>query len=154
MNSRILVIAVAITTSAISSVLAQARAAYLSSTGTSAVDAKGIRHRSEEYSRKLPPWMVDCVSTLSPDYPLSDRASRHEGSGYFQVMLDVKTGAVTRVIVLKSTGFSALDVSAVLALRRWTWRPGKWKEIDMPVTFTLSRTKPHIPPGSVPLPIR
>ena len=146
--------AVAITASAISSALAQARSAYLSSTGTSAVDAKGIRHRSEEYSGKLPPWMVDCLSTLSPDYSISDRAARHEGRGYFQLMLDVKTGAVTRVIVQKSTGFSTLDVSAVLALRRWRWRPGKWKEIDTPVTFTLSRTEPPIPPGSVPLPIR
>ena len=33
-----------------------------------------------------------------------------------------------------------LDDSAVRAIRLWQWRPGKWKEIEIPVTFTLG---PH-----------
>jgi TonB family protein len=68
-------------------------------------------------------------------------------------MLDVNTGLVTKVDLLKSTGYRNLDDSAAQALRYWRWKPGKWKEIDMPVEFTLQgvpSTK-ALPPGTVPI---
>jgi TonB family protein len=66
--------------------------------------------------------------------------------------LDLRTGAVTQVTVIKSTGFIALDRSAVSALRRWHWKPGKWREIYMPVTFTIASPLPRPPNGSTRLP--
>ena len=125
--------------------------AYMSDTGitSSAVDAKGIRHFSEKYPRNVPPWIRDRIKAFAPDYPNRDRAERNEGTGVFRLILDLKTGAVTRVTIVKSTGFATLDRSTIAAFRRWRWKPGKWKEIEMPVRFTMSWRPPKLPPGAV-----
>jgi len=107
---------------------------------SSAVDARGVRHRGSEYAGRLP-WMNDVLTTVTPEYAYSERAQRHMGSGLFRLTLDLKTGTVKQVSVVKSTGAPALDDSAVDALRRWRWKPGRWQEIDMPITFSPSRTK-------------
>src|SRR5437879_1305668 len=73
--------------------------AYLGARGTSAVDAKGVRHNGDDYPRKHPPWLDDRVKAVAPDYPYSERARRHEGAGWFQLALDLRTGAVTQVSV-------------------------------------------------------
>jgi TonB family protein len=132
----------------------RAQSAYLSSKGTAAIDAKGVLRRSSDHPDKLPPWMADRVKSVAPDFPYSERAQHHVGVGYVRLTLDLKTGAVTNVTVVKSTGFATLDNCAVAAFRQWRWKPGKWKEIDTPVTFRLASTDPHMPPGSVPLPLR
>jgi TonB family protein len=72
--------------------------------------------------------------------------------GIFRLTLDLKTGAVTRVTIVKSTGFLTLDRAAMAAFRRWRWKPGKWKEIDMPIRFSLSSSRPRLPPGAVRIP--
>jgi TonB family protein len=154
MNSRVFPLALSLVVlSAPAGLFAQASAAHLSGASTAAVDAKGAWHQSSQYPGKLPPWMVDRIWSIAPDYPYSERARRHAGSGYFQVTLDTKTGAVTKVAVRKSTGFPTLDNCAVAALRQWRWKPGKWREVEMPVTFKLA-SPPPLPRGSVPLPLR
>jgi TonB family protein len=60
----------------------------------------------------------------------------------FQLKLDLKTGLVTKVTVINSTGFPALDTSAVTALRQWRWKAGKWKEIEFAVAFGGSPLPP------------
>jgi TonB family protein len=64
---------------------------------------------------------------------------RVKGTGLFRITLDAKTGSVNKVTVLKSTEFPALNESAMRAIRLWRWRPGTWKEVDMPVSFTMGR---------------
>lgn len=105
--------------------------------GTGAVDANGVRHSKADYGRKRPPWLLDTIYAVAPYGPYrSDRFPGPQGSGLFQLKLDLKTGYVTNVTVAKSTGFAELDTSAVEALRKWRWKPGKWKEIGMAVAFT------------------
>lgn len=70
----------------------------------------------------------------------------------YRLSLDFKTGLVSKMAVVRSTGFRTLDNSALFALRQWTWKPGRWKEIDMPVTFTMGSGSVRTPPGTVPLP--
>jgi TonB family protein len=152
MNRRVLLVAFAI-----ESVFFTGRAradvsVYLAPTGTRAVDTKGVSHNGNNYPRKHPPWLDDVVSAPAPDYPFWERAKHHTGAGWFQLALDLRTGAVTQVTVIKSTGFTALDRSTVSALRRWHWKPGKWREIYMPVTFTIASPLPRRPNGSTPLP--
>jgi TonB family protein len=105
---------------------------------TSAVDAKGVRHDGSSY-KGSPPWLADRLSGPSPEYPMHERAMRHEGHPIVRMTLDVKTGHVIRASLLKSSGYPALDQSAVTALSRWTWRPGRWREIDMPVWFRIGQ---------------
>ena len=104
---------------------------------SSAVDAKGVRHQISDYGEGRAPWDADMLKFVRPDYSSDYRARHIEGTGLFRITLDVKTGSVTNVAVLKSTGFSALDNSAIRAIRQWRWRPQRWKEIEVPVRFTM-----------------
>jgi TonB family protein len=104
---------------------------------SAAVDAHGVRYRGRDYPEGGV-WMNDAVSRVAPQYPSNERAQRHFGSGLLRLTLDLKTGTVTKIQVLQSTRFAALDQSAIDALRQWRWRPGKWKEIDVPITFTMA----------------
>ncbi len=106
----------------------------------SAVDIKGQRHLgSRDFPGLNEPWIADRVTYRAPEYPYDERAHYRQGDGLFRITLDVKTGLVTGVSVIKSTGFASLDKSAVAAIRRWRWKPGKWKEIDMPIRFQMTR---------------
>lgn len=120
----------------------------------SAVDAKGVRHSGSRYrNKKFPPWIVDDrIIAIAPDYSYEDRWHRREGLGLFRLTLDLKTGSVTKFEVLRSTGFRGLDNSARDALRQWRWKPGKWKEIVMPVNFQLESGPTRPPPGALVLP--
>jgi TonB family protein len=82
------------------------------------------------------------IKFVQPDYPADYRARHTEGTGLFRIMLNVNTGSATNVAVVKSTGFSGLDDSAIRAIHQWHWQPRRWKEIDMPVTFTMRRREP------------
>jgi hypothetical protein len=128
-----------VVTSVIASVLlsesvhAQRSSAYLASIGTKAVDAvdaKGVRHNGDDYPRRHPPWLDDIIKGVAPEYPIWDRAQRHQGMGSFQLTLDLKTGAVMAVSVTKSTGFKTLDDAAIAArvMRCTTGKENKqWK---------------------------
>src|SRR5437016_2530485 len=78
---------------------------------------------------------------VTPYYPRSSHETvSPEGSGIFRLYLDWNTGRVRDVKVLQSTGYGVLDASATYALRQWQLRPGKWKQIDVPVRFTMSES--------------
>ena len=118
---------------------------------TSAVDAKGVHHQGTDYTGS-PPWLSDRLTGVSPDYPYEEKLHHHVGVGVIRLGLDLKTGSVIKTTVIRSTGFKALDDCAVTAFRRWTWKPGKWKEVDMPVKFQLGDISAPLPPRSIRLP--
>jgi TonB family protein len=114
---------------------------------TNAVDARGVRHRGAEFRGKIP-WLADVVKSRAPYYPYEERRLLHMGKGWFRIYLELNTGYVTQVRVLKSTGFDALDSSAIEAFHNWRWTPGKWREVELPVTFKISRDD-QLSPGAV-----
>ena len=121
--------------------------------GSNAVDAKGVRYYGKNYPGRVPPWIVDRTRAIGPEYSFQDRRYRNEGAGMFRLSLDLKTGLVTKAAILRSTGFRTLDSSALFALRQWSWKPGKWKEVDLPVSFRMgSGAAVRTPPGAVLLP--
>jgi len=119
---------------------------------SSGVDAQGIRHHGSDYVRKRAPWMDDAIKTVAPRYPYEARARHQFGSGLVRVTLDLGTGLVAKVAVIKSTGSPVLDNSAADAFRQWRWKPGKWKEIDLPITFTMTSRPPRLSAGAKPIP--
>jgi len=134
---------------------ARGSSAYLSRQvpSSNAVDAKGVRYYGKNYPGRVPPWLADRTRAIGPEYSYHDRRYRNEGAGLFRLSLDLKTGLVSKVEILRSTGFRTLDNSALFALRQWSWKPGKWKEIDMPVSFRMgSGSVMRTPPGAVLLP--
>jgi TonB family protein len=118
---------------------------------SSAVDAKGVHHDPHSYKGN-PPWLVDRVGGPAPEYPIDERRMRHQGNAIVRLTLDLKTGHVVKASLLKSSGYPTLDKCAIAAFSRWTWRPGKWKEIDLPVTFRMGNASQPPPPGSIRLP--
>jgi periplasmic protein TonB len=86
------------------------------------------------------PWQKDLIQSATPEYSRAERAARHQGRGVFHLTVDAQTGLVRDVTVRQSTGYSTLDAAAVAALKQWRFRPGSWKQVDIPVTFRLART--------------
>src|SRR4051794_58103 len=129
-----------------------ASSGYLGHGGTSAaIDAKGVFHKGREYAG-IPPWFKERLRSPGPEYPYSERLYRHQGVGMIRLKLDMKTGVVTKAIVFKSTGFPGLDQSALSAFKRWTWKPGRWMEIYLPVTFEIRAPGSPLPSDAVHLP--
>ena len=114
---------------------------------TAAIDSKGVLHRGAEYGTNPIPWLADRTKSVAAAYPYMERMRHHTGSGVFRVFVDLKTGSVTKVAAIKSTGFKRLDDSAVASLRQWRWKPGTWQQIDMPVTFTIAVPPKRAPAG-------
>ncbi|HSH39079.1 MAG TPA: TonB family protein [Chthoniobacterales bacterium] len=73
-----------------------------------------------------------------PLYPYDARRARVTGSGIFRMYIE-PDGRVSAVGVMKSTGNKELDLAAAGGLYRWKAFPGKRREVDMPVTFSMSR---------------
>jgi len=104
----------------------------------SAVDAHGVRHYWREPGKKKAPWIEDAIKKVRPQYPY-EAVQRHvTGSGLYRLTVDVNTGSVLKVTVVKSAGTPVLDVPSIDAFRKWRFKPGKWKEIDIPVVFTMA----------------
>jgi TonB family protein len=82
------------------------------------VSAAASPHITAEQARQ---WLI---SAPQPAYPESARVSRIQGSGYFKLIVRVKTGRIQRIVVFRSTGSSTLDTAAVQALRQWRFKPG------------------------------
>jgi TonB family protein len=95
---------------------------------------------SAAFARFDEPWQKDLLRSTPPEYSYADRAARREGRGVFHVTLDPKTGGVRDIVVKRSTGHRTLDAAAVAALRQWRFRPGSWKQLDLPITFKIPRT--------------
>ncbi len=106
--------------------------------GGAGVDSKGVRHTWGANSTKPSPYRVDITKRVWPDYPFEARNWRLEGAGLFRVQIDLGTGKVVKATVLRSTGYVILDNSALGALRRWQFKPGTWKEMDIPISFSMS----------------
>jgi TonB family protein len=133
------------------SVKAQAPSVQLST----AVDTQGVRHQARDYGAGThPPWMDDAIKTVAPEYPYEARSRHIQGNGLFRLSLDLNTGSVSKVTAIRSTGSPILDNSAVAAFRRWRWKPGRWKEIDFPITFTMNPAAARPPPGAIPIPAK
>lgn len=72
-----------------------------------------------------------------PIYPYEARRSRTTGSGLYRMYINAD-GSVQAVGVMKSTGSKILDLAAAGGLYRWRAHPGRRREVDMPVTFTMT----------------
>jgi TonB family protein len=58
-----------------------------------------------------------------PEYPTWIHRGT-AGTGVYLLRVQIKSGAVTQVIVGQSAGHGALDAAAIKALRTWRFKPG------------------------------
>jgi TonB family protein len=87
----------------------------------------------------LPPHAMEklVVGKPTPDYPIDARRNRLEGTGLFKLFINEKTGTVSSVRILKSTGYKILDEAAIRGLKNWRFRPETVYRIVVPIRFQL-----------------
>lgn len=72
-----------------------------------------------------------------PEYPELARETHLEGSGRFEGFIDLKTVAVTKVLVVQSTGYRLFDTAAIASIRRWQAKPDTIETFYVPLTFSM-----------------
>jgi TonB family protein len=72
-----------------------------------------------------------------PKYPVGVVRQHVRGQGLFRLTFDQKTGHVTEVKVLQSTGHVILNELAAKALLQWRVSPGTLTSLRVPVDFQL-----------------
>lgn len=82
-----------------------------------------------------------------PDYPKEARQKHLTGSGVLGLRVDKATGKVTSAKMEKSTGHKILDDSAIRAFKDWSFQPGKFSIVHVPITYTLNRDHRRAHPG-------
>ena len=80
------------------------------------------------------------ISAPKAGYPLEARKHHWVGVGWYVMHVDKKTGLVTSVEILQSTGHAILDRAAVNALKRWRFDPHRTtvSKVKTPITFAMS----------------
>jgi protein TonB len=78
----------------------------------------------------------DILSRKSPLYPLASRRKGESGTVLVLVHLDGQ-GEVRGTSVRSSSGYPALDLSAMAAVGKWKFRPGAPSLLLVPVIFRL-----------------
>lgn len=78
----------------------------------------------------------DILSRKSPLYPLASRRKGESGTVLVLVQLDGQ-GQVREASVRSSSGYPALDLSAMAAVGKWKFRPGAPSLLLVPVVFRL-----------------
>lgn len=73
------------------------------------------------------------------DYPRIARHQNRSGSGIYRVYIN-PDGKVRTVGVVRSTGHQDLDLAAAAGLYHSLLKPGRRRELDLPVTFMLGRS--------------
>ncbi|MDO9508611.1 MAG: energy transducer TonB [Thermovirgaceae bacterium] len=80
----------------------------------------------------------DVVKRVHPVYPLASRRRGEEGEVSLLASIGPR-GEVARVTVLESSGYTALDESALNAVRKWLFSPGTPEKLIVPVIFKLEQ---------------
>ncbi len=77
-----------------------------------------------------------------PQYPYEAQRDRIEGAGVFRMYI-APSGEVTSVGVMRSTGSNILDLAAAGGLYQWRAKPGRRREVDVPMAFHKMRSFPR-----------
>ena len=96
-----------------------------------ATDARGVRYSLADN----PPYLDDVTNRVVPENPSSTTQTGGAGQGLFRVSIDVNTGTVTNVVVLRPIESASLHPRTVAALRQWRWKPGTWRQVDIPFIY-------------------
>lgn len=85
-----------------------------------------------EFNGNIPEWLAKNVV-----YPAKSRKRNEQGKAVLQFVI-TKTGAVTDVVVIKSSGYKLLDKEAVRVVKTMQpWKPGKQNGKVVNVRYTL-----------------
>ena len=103
-----------------------------------AIDSHGKRQPNALCAR-------DVVWACPPRYPIQSHSidpttwsRNHRGDGLYRLDINLKTGRVSRVTTVKSSGSAVLDKASTWAFGRWVFTPGKWSAMIIPTTVRVT----------------
>jgi TonB family protein len=99
--------------------------------------AVAVAPRTSLASAPAEAWRDFVIEQHWPEYSIYARGYGYTGEGRYTLEIDLETGKVIGVTILKSTTHKMLDDAAVFALRRWRFRPHVNQAAIIPVTFSL-----------------
>lgn len=73
-------------------------------------------------------------------YPEEARQTKLSGAGLYELRID-KAGTVANVAILKSSGSVVLDKAATVTFRKWRFKPGTFRAIRIPVSWSVNRVR-------------
>jgi hypothetical protein len=86
----------------------------------------------------------DIIWARAPSYPLRAQSSdptswsrNSRGDGLYRLDIDLKTGRVRRVTIMKSAS-AVLDRLSTAAFSRWVFTPGKWSAMIIPTAIRVT----------------
>jgi TonB family protein len=98
-------------------------------------------------------WSDDHISTLSDEeltryaivspsasYPEAAQKAKMSGSGLYELKIN-KAGTATAVAIVKSSGSPVLDQAARSAFLKWRFKPGVFRSVRVPVTWSVNRVR-------------
>jgi TonB family protein len=80
---------------------------------------------------------AEVIYSPKPEYPYEARSKHQQGQGYYRLYV-ARDGSVKAVKVIQSSGHELLDGACLNAFKQWRWKPGFRREIDVPVSFTMT----------------
>jgi hypothetical protein len=90
-----------------------------------AIDAKGIRQSNTMAMHNM----------VYANLPATHFNAAYQYTvGLFRLDLDLSTGRVRQVTMVKSTGAGPLDKASAEAFRHWVFRAGMLKQVVLPIT--------------------
>ena len=123
-------------TSSENNVLANAASAKTTSANTTSdMAAKGVVRQTQGASSIIGIDSVSVINRVKPAYPHLSRKRAEEGN--VVLLANVKNGKVVNVTIEKSSGISALDSSALTAIKKWSFSQNTNVTVRIPVSFKL-----------------
>jgi hypothetical protein len=99
-----------------------------------AIDVKGARHPNTMCMKDAvyAPWLHDFRGN-APGLQYGDEIPTGT-SGLYRLSIDLTTGLVTRVTIVKATGYPWLDNITTARFRTWRFKPGTWQTVILPTS--------------------
>lgn len=84
--------------------------------------------------------MQYATASPGPAYPEEAQKAKRGGSGLYELRINPR-GAITDVVVLKSSGSAVLDNAAKRALLKWRFKPAIFTRVRLPVSWSVKRIR-------------
>lgn len=73
-------------------------------------------------------------------YPEEAQRTNTAGSGVYELRID-RAGKISAVAVVKSSRSAVLDKAAVTAFKKWRFKPGVFRSVRIPVSWSVNRVR-------------
>src|SRR4051812_38705043 len=82
----------------------------------------------------------NAAASPAAGYPEEAQKTNATGSGVYELRIDT-AGKTTAVTIIKSSGSAVLDKAATASFRKWRFKPGVFRSVRIPVSWSVNRVR-------------